>query len=255
MNEKLNSIDIRANNARRIIYELRNSPPITKKELADRLELSLPTITNIGRILESEGYIEECGSVEAAVGRKPALLTVSRGSRYAVGVHVDTHHFTAAVLNFGGDILLQERILLPFAGTEEYWQSLARHADGMIERLGLARERVLGVRAAISHLLLPDSEDFLDPASIPEHLLSPEEIAKAFTLPMRLIIPSEAAGTARYWYKRDVSNSLVLLLNRYIEGCLITQDPLSHLPRSRPIPLGHISLDPKGRRCFCGRRG
>lgn len=255
MTEVINSNDIRANNARKIIYELRNAPPITKKELADRLDLSLPTITNIGRILEREGYIVPCGSVEATVGRKPALISINRSSRYAVGLHVNTHFAMAAVLDFGGEILLQEDFPLPFSGTIDYWRELSRRADEMVERLGLERERVLAVRIAVSHLLLPGNELCMAPDSIPEQMPGPKEIAACFSWPAELMTPAEAAGISRYWYKTDIRNTIVILLNRHIEGCLITQDPLSHLPRSRTLPLGHISIDPRGKRCFCGKRG
>jgi len=255
MADLISSNDIRANNARKIMYELRNSPPITRKELADRLELSVPTITNISRILLSEGHIAASGSVEAAVGRKPTLLTVNSGSGYAVGLNITTHFARIVVLNFGGEVLLQDTFHMGFTGTEEYWLEIARRTDEQIELLGLGRERVLGVRLAISPLLLPGNEMSLDPGSIPGHMLDPEQIAHAFSYPVALMTPAEAAGISRYWYKRDISNTLVILLNRFIEGCLITQDPLSHLPQSRRLPLGHISLDPKGKRCFCGKRG
>ncbi|MBO6014213.1 MAG: MarR family transcriptional regulator [Oscillospiraceae bacterium] len=61
MADVINNNDIRANNARKILFALRNGEPTTKKELAEKLELSLPTITNISKVLEADGYIEECG--------------------------------------------------------------------------------------------------------------------------------------------------------------------------------------------------
>jgi len=61
MTEQLNSRDIRANNVRNIIYQLRQSSPITRKELANSLGLSIPTITNISKTLVEKSSLSNVG--------------------------------------------------------------------------------------------------------------------------------------------------------------------------------------------------
>lgn len=255
MADVINNNDIRANNARKILFALRNGEPTTKKELAEKLELSLPTITNISKVLEADGYIEECGSVESAVGRKPALITLSRKSRYAVGVHVQTHIVSAAIVDFSGEVLLQESKNILYKGTPDYWTALSEYVDSLIESLDLEKARIAGIKVAIPAIFFPMAWKAVGIRDDPEGIVGVREIGAYFAYPAQVIPIAEAAGTTRIWYGAVENNTIVIELARFIDGCYIYRESLTGIRRVRTFDIGHISINKDGKRCFCGKNG
>ena len=255
MADVINNNDIRANNARKILFALRNGEPTTKKELAEKLELSLPTITNISKVLEADGYIEECGSVESAVGRKPALITLSRKSRYAVGVHVQTHIVSAAIVDFSGEVLLQESKNILYKGTPDYWTALSEYVDSLIESQDLEKARIAGIKVAIPAIFFPMAWKAVGIRDDPEGIVGVREIGAYFAYPAQVIPIAEAAGTTRIWYGAVENNTIVIELARFIDGCYIYRESLTGIRRVRTFDIGHISINKDGKRCFCGKNG
>ena len=255
MADVINNNDIRANNARKIIFALRNGDPTTKKDLSEKLELSLPTITNISKILEASGYIEECGSVESTVGRKPALITLSKTARYAVGIHVQTHMISVAIVDFSGEVVLQETKSLPYKGTEDYWRELSEYTDSLIEKLDLDKTRIAGIKVAIPGIFFPMAWKAVGIGDDPEGIVGMKEIGRFFRYPSEVISMSVAAGIPRIWYGMVENNTIVIELARYIDGCFIYRESLTGIMRVRTFDIGHISVNKDGKPCFCGKRG
>ncbi len=255
MPDVINNNDIRANNARKILFALRNGEPTTKKDLSEKLQLSLPTITNITKILEADGYIEECGSVESAVGRKPALITLSKTSRYAIGIHVQTHMVSVAIADFSGEVVLQETKSSLYKGTQEYWKALSEYVDSLIEGLDLEKTRVAGIKVAIPAIFFPMAWKKVGIRDDPEGIVGIREVGEYFRYPAEVIPIAAAAGITRIWYGAVENNTIVIELARFIDGCYIYRESLTGIRRVRTFDIGHISINREGKPCFCGRKG
>ncbi len=255
MTEINNNIDVRANNARKIIMALRNSPPITKKALADELGLSLPTITNIAKILLKHEYIAECGSVSSYVGRKPALISLNKGARLNVGVSVSTHTVSVAIVDFGGDILYRHHKAYPYTGTKAYWTKLSGYIDSVLEESKVDTAKIVGIRIAMPAVFDPEYWALAGMQSRPRGMVPQKEIPSFFSCKADVITTAEAAGVPRLWYGSVDSDSVVIFLSRYIEGCVMSRDPNTKAINTRVCQLGHMSLNAEGPKCFCGKRG
>ncbi len=254
MADVINNNDIRANNARKILFTLR-AEPLTKKEIAEKLELSLPTVNNICNILQSNGYIEECGSATSSVGRKPALITLAKSSWYAIGIHVQTYSVKIAVADFGGNIILQDYKELTYEGTGVYWNLLAEYTEELIETLHLDRSKVIGIKIAIPGIFFPKYWNELRIEDSSENVLSPPEVKELFHFPTEIISVANAAGIRRIWYGSVENDTIVIELSRFIDGCLIHRDPISGIMDVQSLDIGHISVNKDGAPCFCGKRG
>lgn len=80
------TIEVRRANRNRVFrYLYEATEPVTKQDLAYALSMSLPTLTqNLNELLE-EGLIDNSETADSSGGRKPRILTVVPGARYAVG--------------------------------------------------------------------------------------------------------------------------------------------------------------------------
>lgn len=255
MNNAINSNDIRVINTKKILYTLRNSPPLTKKDLAERLDLSLPTIASIAKDLEDSGYILDCGRTYAAVGRKPSLIALNKDACYMVGVHITTHSRDVAIVNFGGEVLARNVRSKAFSGTEQYWREIADEIDRLIEENGLDRKLVNGIRVAVPYVLYPRFWGYTNLKSKPKNMIPIEEVPKLFPFDTDLIEVAIAAGVPRYWYGKLDRDAAVIFLSRYIEGCILRKDPSTGSTSANACLIGHMSLNYRGRDCFCGKRG
>ncbi|MBO6014212.1 MAG: ROK family protein [Oscillospiraceae bacterium] len=193
--------------------------------------------------------------MESAVGRKPALITLSRKSRYAVGVHVQTHIVSAAIVDFSGEVLLQESKNILYKGTPDYWTALSEYVDSLIESLDLEKARIAGIKVAIPAIFFPMAWKAVGIRDDPEGIVGVREIGAYFTYPAQVIPIAEAAGTTRIWYGAVENNTIVIELARFIDGCYIYRESLTGIRRVRTFDIGHISINKDGKRCFCGKNG
>ncbi|MBO6014209.1 MAG: ROK family transcriptional regulator [Oscillospiraceae bacterium] len=251
----LNSNDIRINNTRKIIYALRNSPPMTKKDLSEKLRLSLPTIASIATELEEKGYIADCGRTDSSVGRKPSLISLNSAACYAVGVHITTHFGEIAIVSFGGEIIARQIFRKAFTGTETYWKEISSEIDTMLAEKGIDPERVCGIRIAVPYILFPLFWEQANLQDKPEDMIDLESVPKLMPCEADLVPVAIAAGVPRYWYGKLDRDAAVVFLDRFIEGCILEKDANTGSISAKACLLGHMTLDYRGRECFCGKKG
>ena len=89
---------------KRIIYL---HGPITRLEIAKRLDLTLPTITTNVLNLMREGIVKEVSKQEtgSSMGRKSNLLDIEASSRYFIGLELRCPVRRACVTDFKGNIV------------------------------------------------------------------------------------------------------------------------------------------------------
>ena len=92
-------------NKNMLLSVLRSGGPTSRVELSRQLELSPTAVTkNTARLLEN-GIIEECGSEESNMGRKPTLIKLCEDFCYVVGVDIVGGVLKVALANFSGTIV------------------------------------------------------------------------------------------------------------------------------------------------------
>ena len=65
---------IRNTNRRLVLEYIVNNPPVSRADLAKHLQLTKATISNIVQELLDKNLVQEIGSAQTAMGRKPILL-------------------------------------------------------------------------------------------------------------------------------------------------------------------------------------
>lgn len=101
-----------------ILGLLREHGPLSRSDLAKRLELSPSTVTRIvGQLLE-EGLVFETDTVDSATGRKPTLLEFNYKAGAVIGVDIGGNNIVGVVADLHGDILFCKDILVSRNGGE-----------------------------------------------------------------------------------------------------------------------------------------
>jgi predicted NBD/HSP70 family sugar kinase len=248
---------------RQIVLNLiREFQPISRAELARRMNVRRAALTAIVRELLAAGDVEETGTAIAARGRRPTLLRLRTSGRLAIAVDVRPSMTTVVLTDYAGHILERSTLVTPEAPgklveelTVVIKDMTTRHqpaegpdgdgirgvgivVPGMVDRrsgrviyaprLGW---RDVGLRDALS-----------DPVGLPVHVES---------API-------ACALAKLWRvsrTRTVNNFVYVSISDGVGVGIVNRGEVLRGEHHTAGEFGHVSLDPNGPLCACGRRG
>ena len=111
----------------RIIYDA--DGPLTKQEIAQRLHMSLPTVTQNLKELFDENILTDAGADESTGGRKARLIKLNKNVYFSVGIELSPKHIRFIAINLKAEELAYEKLEYPFSNTPEYRMVYAKKLE------------------------------------------------------------------------------------------------------------------------------
>jgi predicted NBD/HSP70 family sugar kinase len=235
---------------------------ITRLELAQSLEVTPATITNVVKRLLADSLLIESGHSASTGGKRRTLLQLNPASRYAVGLSFDRDQLTIAVTDFAG--ALQGQAVTPMPelaadddGSQEAGQLAGVLSDQLartLRALGVGADAVAGVGVADP---VSDATPWLPPASSAPRLSvsAVELINSAVGRPVYVRDEATCAALGELWtgaMGEGACFATVYMSAQISAGLVI--DGRAHDAAARGS-LGHMSIDRNGPPCPCGARG
>lgn len=146
--------DMREINRSAILEIIRRESPISRSAIAERLDVSLPTVMRIVDELVEEGYVRPQGSTEWSGGRRRPLLEFNAESFVIIGVDMGGTKMYGAISDFGGNILDEIDMGRHGTSSEGNYERLIELIDILLAspKLGSRHVRGVGVGApGITH--------------------------------------------------------------------------------------------------------
>jgi glucokinase len=137
--------DMREINRSAILEIIRRESPISRTAIAERLDVSLPTVMRIVDELVEEGFVRPEGSTEWSGGRRRPLLEFNAESYVVIGVDMGGTKIYGAVSDLGGNILDEIETGLHGEPAEENYDHLCSLIDTLFASPKLAERRVRGI--------------------------------------------------------------------------------------------------------------
>lgn len=250
----------RAGAARRVLDLLRSEGTLSRVELADATGLTAATITNAVRPLIADGLVREIGrDPQPGRGQPRRLLQLVPGAWHAVGVQVDRTTTTIVVLDFAGGRVASAS--LPGTGgrgPEETVRALAAHADSLLDRAGVPRERVLGVGLVTHGPQDLERGMLLTAQPGPAWLEYPltAALAERLGLPVLLENDASAAAFGEFWAGSPPTDTFGLIyMASGIGGGVIVDGEVYRGRASNAVEIGHVALTGGKAPCVCGSSG
>jgi N-acetylglucosamine repressor len=245
-----------------VLNVIREHQPISRADLARRMKVARASLTGIVRDLLLSGDVEETGTVAAARGRWPMLLRVRTHGRLALAVDVRPGRTSVALTDFGGKVLARETFETP---------SDPHELAGI---LVLKLQAILHERAAFD----PDVESFrgigiVVPGMVDRRsgkvLYAPrlgwrdvalrDAIAEHTGLPVYVESAPIACAMAHLWSfdgkTRPVNNFAYVSVSDGVGVGIVNRGEVLRGENHTAGELGHVSFDPHGPVCACGKRG
>lgn len=254
MNKAATNKEVRVNNQKNIVYTLFHYGPMTKQELADRLNLSLPTVSVINKNLAEKGLIARGDKQESSGGRPASNIKLVFDARLSIGIDITSSHVRVVLVNLGPQILKSEKQRLLFAHTEVYWQTVSKIVKDFIAANEVDESILLGIGLSIQ------AQANTEPAVI--KTLSPIRLTNDDLKWIKLIFGNETevynnakmASLSQVWGAGEDNDFVYLMLSSRVGGSIITDRRVLRKD-SRNAEFGHMILNEDGPLCSCGRHG
>jgi glucokinase len=128
-----------------ILEIIRRESPISRTVIAERLDVSLPTVMRIVEELIEDGFVRPQGDTQWSGGRRRSLLEFNAESQVVIGIDLGGTKMYGAIANMGGAVL--EEIDIPRHGTtgEDSYNRLVELIDALLASPKIQGRRIRGI--------------------------------------------------------------------------------------------------------------
>ena len=242
---------------RQIVLNLiREHQPISRAELARRMNVQRAALTKIVRELVTAGDVEETGTAPAARGRRPTLLRVRTSGRLAVAVDVRPGWTSIALADFGGQVLSRDGFATP-----ERPEALANELASRVNAVLRSHpSECQGIGIVVPGMVDRRTGRVLYAPRLGwRNAHVTDVIVDQTTLPVYVESAPIACALARLWSltgkTRAVNNFAYVSISDGVGVGIVNRGEVLRGETQTAGELGHVSLDPNGPLCACGKRG
>lgn len=191
---------------------------------------------------------------------------MARSRTIVIGVDLGGTTFSVGIVMPDGEIVARESLDTPRSEDEPLaLAAVASAVGGIMEQETIKPAEVLGIGVGIPGPVDPETGVIKRAPNIPEldgvnavELLTEElDFAREEKTPIRIANDAFCATLAelRYGAGRDVENLVMFTLGTGVGGGVALDNEVRRGPRQIMGEVGHIIVEPEGRRCGCGNHG
>ncbi|MBN1535737.1 MAG: ROK family transcriptional regulator [Anaerolineales bacterium] len=205
--------DLRHINRTAVLDLLRREGPISRTELSQRLEISLPTVMRIVEELLEEKLLRTVDHKEWSGGRRRALVEFNAHAHLAIGVDCGGTKMFGALADLSGEII--EEINVPTNSTcgDKNFELLVEIITQLVKKATTTDKNLLGVGVGIPATVDVDRGIVLSsPALGWREFPLQERLKKEFDIPVVLDNDVNLAALGEMWFgSKQAINNLALI--------------------------------------------
>jgi N-acetylglucosamine repressor len=243
-----------------IMNTLRSKGPLSRTQLALLSGLNNKTITNIINDLREKEIVISVGLLKSDDGRKKEHFKLNNELYYAIGIDLGASHITAIIIDLEGHVVHERSFIFRFGLKGSIvLEKLIGLTRQLIEESSIDRNRIVGIGFTAPGFF--DRERGIwDLAfnitgwhGIPIRKILHER----FDFEVYLQDCSRSMALAELWYGegKHVQDFVLLDIGQGIGLGIVLNGALYEGSRLKSGEVGHLSVDPEGRRCTCGNYG
>lgn len=136
---------------KQIVAVLLGHGSLTIADLSQRLEYSIPTVTNVVNELLAEETIFDLGKIDTLGGRRPNIYGINAESAFFLGVEVNRCSLSMGLQNLHCEFVnIEEKIPFVLNNTKESLDSLCNQINRFIVDSGVCKSHILGACVNLS---------------------------------------------------------------------------------------------------------
>lgn len=237
-----------------ILAMLRENGPMTKYDLADKMNISIPTVTsNVNRLVK-DGLIQEIGVADAEYGRKPILFDINYDQYFSIGLDIQEHSIYYGLMNLKLEMIQEGRMLHTKEGLCE---DIKKIVQNILEHYNLRHENIIGI--GISYPGFVEEEKLLlkKGPNINISNLSLENLTEELAMDIYVGNEARLAAFAEsiIGVSKEYMNSIYISIKEGIGAGIILDKRYYSGSTELAGEIGHIVVKKDGKLCNCGNRG
>ncbi len=250
--------DVRDINQTVFLHLIRERQPISRADIAKFTGLRPGTVSAIVNRLIKNGLVYEGTEGPSSGGRPPTYLYINSESFYVLAIDIGVIDTVFAVSDFNGRIL-QQRSVLTEGEPDVFLNGLADQIDSLVKSQ-FSRARFAAVGVSVPGLIDRETGSIVSSPNLEWNDVPVRSVLETrLRLPVYVENDANAAAFSELWYGPiDEASVRTLLFVLVVEGLgtgLIINGELRVGSRFGLGGFGHMSIDPNGELCSCGRRG
>jgi predicted NBD/HSP70 family sugar kinase len=252
---KLLQEDARRHHRSLLIQQLFREGPASRADLARTTGLTRVTVSDLVGELVGEGLVEELGAPAGArVGKPPTLVGLAPDSTHIVALDLSADdRMSGAVINLLGQVQARHELEIGDARGADAVDLVHRLAS---ELIAMTDRPVLGVGVG-SPGVVDAGGTVIDAPNLAwtDTPLS-TSLAEALGLPVFVANDANTAVLGEHTFGQTGDGGLMVLrVGIGVGAGLVLEGALLHGHLGAAGEIGHVTVEPGGEVCACGRRG
>ncbi|MDD5599582.1 MAG: ROK family transcriptional regulator [Victivallaceae bacterium] len=241
-------------NRSRVMNVIRVNSPIARSEIAAETQLDRKSITNFITELLDEKLVIESGRKENISGRPYSLLKFA--DNFVAGIYIAPHLCRGVLIDFYGNIIASHEIEYPLYAD---LTTICRAVENIYHELGSVHVPEFGVGISMPGSLNLQTGTMEEAVNIPS--LSGVNVRKTFSAfidkPLFLEEESRSIALAEKWFGkgRNHDDFVVVEVSAGVGMGIVAGRRLFKGAGQYAGEVGHVVIEPDGRRCRCGNKG
>ncbi|WP_432663468.1 ROK family transcriptional regulator [Wukongibacter baidiensis] len=251
---------IKQNNLKMILDIIKSKRPISRADIVKITDMSPTSVSRIVGSLIDLGLVRETEAFSSGVGRKAILLDIDLESVMTIGVYINKHFICVGIVNFAGEILyrasmdLDSRDISP----EKTIERVCELINKVISDSNIDKSKIIGIGVS-----LPGIIDFKKGIVIFSAPLGWKNVHVSDVIEERLKMNTvvdndvklEALAESLYGVAKNSGKTALVNFSGGVGSALIIDGEIFRGETNIAGEIGHITIDPNGILCNCGRRG
>jgi glucokinase-like ROK family protein len=250
---------VRKHNTALVLDYLRRNASISRAEVAGGTGLNRSTVSSIVNELIDENYVIETTYQSDRIGRPGLQLELNPDGGFAVGLEIGVDFLSLIISDFAGNVRWRyAEKSQPGKPREEILENAFNLVDKALEEGKVQGMRPLGIGIGVPGLIdvthgIVKLAPNLGWRDVPLYKLW----AERYNLPVYVENEANAAAMAEYYFgvARGIETFVYINAGVGLGSGIVVDGKLFRGSFGYAAEIGHMTYDPEGEICNCGRRG
>lgn len=255
---------IKQENRASILKALKKNGMMSRKDIANIVQLTPAAVTILVNEMIKEGIINEAGELEEddkRAGRKKILIDINYNYKYVLGINIEAEYINIGIANINGDIIADTSWPTSMGlemKPDEFLGMIADKCVNLFWKENVLKESILGVGVGIVGLVDKNSGISKHAYGLwKQSVLVKVILENILGLPVVVDNNVRALAVAEMDYKseQNISDMLFVKYGPGIGSTMIVEKNIYYGANNKAGEIGHTIGNLNGELCKCGKRG
>jgi len=253
---------IRNYNRKIILNALIKNEKLTKKQISDKIGLSLQTVNSIINDLALEKVVSEVELADSTGGRRPVYVSLVAGSRFTFGVDFHSSYVRVVLTNLKSEIIEDVIIRVPQSDYRKgHFDRIMGKVHSSVEKIisenNISEDKILGIGYSFPGIVYEKRKLLIYCPNLFIKNLDFSRYENMFDFPCYIGNDANLAAFAesKLGLAKSKRNMVYVYIVEGVGFGIIIRGKLYKGHNERAGEFGHMIIEKNGRKCICGKRG